>query len=174
MSLRIDTAAQVQAAFSDQSQASQRIHYIMANQEFDGNLEGLRQQVKQTQETAQVSLDQSSGKEGWTPLEVAVLSGYSFGLQFLIQQGVNPTPRALELAQEHHPEFLPLLGAKPKLKEAETSESSTQGLSSHVIHVGQADAAEALKETLKAICPNIQVQCHPLAQEKSFFFKTLR
>lgn len=178
MSTAIPGASQVQAIFNDQAATPQRLHHIMAHHEFDGDPDKLSRAVDLVQKIGKVSLEQQSGEGNWTPLEVAVLSGYSFGIEFLIQKGVEPSARALELAHSHHPELLPLLGveehkdfgAAEESKEVVAGEISSiaseiQGISPHMIHVGQLDVAEALQEILKEVNPSIQVQCHPLAQK---------
>lgn len=111
MSLSMTKTAEIQALFNDKASLPERLHHIMAHHEHGGDLNKLNQAVDLVARLGKLSFNQPCRDEKWTPMEVAVLSGYELGITCLLQKGIEPGPRAFELAQIHHPDLLPLLGS---------------------------------------------------------------
>ena len=88
---------------------SERLHYIMDNHVKAGDSHYLEKWVDLVVDLYGVSLRRPAGSGKWTPLQVAVITGYRLGVECLITKGVEPTQRAVDFARTHHPEFLPHL-----------------------------------------------------------------
>lgn len=88
---------QLKSEFSSKSVMATRLHYIMAHHEFENDPKKLEQAVGLAVNLGRVSLQTESGTGHWKPLDVAVITGYQLGVEFLLKQGVGaPPPLALQ------------------------------------------------------------------------------
>lgn len=133
---------QLKSEFSSKSVMATRLHRIMAYHEFENDPKKLEEAVGLAVNLGRVSLQTESGTGHWKPLDVAVITGYQLGVEFLLKQGVGPTPAAIAFARMYHPEFLPLLGVRAPIS---SSPSGIVPLSPHVVTSERAKVfAEAL------------------------------